>query len=163
MSGVSITVDIAGLGAAVAAVDRLAHLDEGALLTAVGAVGEMQTRRRIEAEKTSPEGAPWRPNREGTSTLLRSGEHLRDSIAYAVGPGLVRWGSSWQYAHVHQYGATITAKGRGLVFTSGGRKRFAKRVTIPARPFVGLSAANGIELDRVVTDVLGRMSGGRAR
>jgi phage gpG-like protein len=158
MSGVGLTITLDGLEHAVSVVGRFEHLDEAALLTTIGAIGEMQTRRRIESEKTSPDGAPWKPNREGTSILLRSGEHLRDSIAFDVGAGLVRWGSSWEYAHVHQNGAVITAKGKALFFMSGGKKRVAKKVTIPARPFVGLSAANGVELDRVVTDFLGRLA-----
>lgn len=159
MSGVSITIDIAGLERAIGVVARFAHVDEPALLETVGAIGEMQTRRRIEEEKTSPDGAPWKANREGTSILLRSGEHLRDSIAFEVGSGLVRWGSSWQYAHVHQNGATITPKAKpALSFMSGGTRRFAKKVTIPARPFAGVSAANATEIERVVTDFLGRLA-----
>lgn len=156
MSGVGISIDIAGLERAIGAIGRLANLDESALLETLGALGERQTRRRIESEKTSPDGAPWAPNREGTSILLRSGEHLRDSIAYEVSTPLVRWGSSWRYAHVHQNGATIVPKSaKALAFTSGGKRRFAKRVTIPARPFVGVSAANGAEIRRDVVAWLG--------
>ncbi|GJD93360.1 phage virion morphogenesis protein [Methylobacterium iners] len=158
MSGVSLTLDVRDLAAANALIGRFAELDEGALLTTIGGIGEMQTRRRIESEKTSPDGAPWPANREGTSILLRTGEHLRDSIAFEVGASQVTWGSSWEYAHVHQDGAVITAKGKSLSFVSGGRRRFAKRVTIPARPFVGLSTANGREIEDVVTDWLGRLA-----
>lgn len=157
MSGVSITVDLAGLQRAIGGLDRLADLDESELLTGIGSMGENQTRRRIESEKTSPDGVPWKPNREGTPTLLRSGDHLHNSLAFEVGSGLVRWGASWEYAHVHQYGATIVPKGaKPLSFTSGGRRRYAKSVTIPARPFVGLSAENSAHVERLVTDFLGR-------
>lgn len=159
MSGVGISIEVSGLEQAIDVVDRLAALPEGALLTAIGAIGESQTRRRIESEKTSPDGAPWKPNRDGTSILFRSGEHLRDSIAFEVTGAAVRWGSSWQFAHVHQHGATIVPKSaKRLVFRSGGARRFAKKVTIPARPFVGLSAANAVEMNRVVTDFLGHLA-----
>ena len=158
MSGVAITIDVHDLAAANAVIGRFANLDEAALLTTIGGIGEMQTRRRVEEEKTAPDGTPWKPNREGTSILLRSGEHLRDSIAYEVGAGEVSWGSSWEYAHVHQDGAVITAKGKAMSFMAGGKRRFAKKVTIPARPFVGLSAANGTEIVEVVTDWLGRLA-----
>lgn len=159
MSGVSISIDVAGLERAIGIIGRFVSIDEAALLNVVGAIGEMQTRRRIEQEKTSPDGAAWKPNREGTSILLRTGEHLRDSIAFEAGAGTVRWGSSWQFAHVHQHGATITPKSKpALSFMSGGKRRYAKRVTIPARPFVGVSAANLAELDHVVTDFLGRLA-----
>lgn len=158
MTGVAITIDVHSLAAANALIGRFADLDETALLTSIGGIGEMQTRRRIEEEKTAPDGTPWKPNREGTSILLRSGEHLRDTIAFEVGSSEVSWGSSWEFAHVHQYGAVITAKGKGLSFMSGGKRRFAKKVTIPAREFVGLSSANGTEVVEVVTDWLGRLA-----
>lgn len=158
MSGVGIEIDVAGLERAIGAIGRLADLPEEQLLETLGALGERQTRRRIESEKTSPDGAAWAPNRDGTSILFRSGEHLRDSIAYEVSTPLVRWGSSWQYAHVHQHGATIVPKAaKTLAFTSGGRRRFAKRVTIPARPFVGVSDANAAEIRRDVVDWLRRL------
>ena len=158
MSGIGITIEVRDLAAASALISRFIDIDETALLTTVGAIGEMQTRRRIEEEKTSPDGAAWAPNREGTSILLRTGEHLRDTIAHEVGSSEVRWGSSWQYAHVHQDGAVITAKGKRLSFLVGGKRRFAQKVTIPARPFVGLSGANGREIEEVVTDWLGRLA-----
>lgn len=150
--GLSITVgDFAAANALIA---RFAELDEAALLTTLGGIGEMQTRRRIEEEKTGPDGAAWPANAEGTSILLRTGEHLRDSIAFEVGAGEVHWGSSWEYAHVHQNGAVISAKGRALSFLLRGRRRSAKRVTIPARPFVGLSAENGREIEQVTIEWL---------
>ncbi len=158
MTGIAITIEVHDLAAANALIGRFADLDEAALLTTIGGIGEMQTRRRIEEEKTAPDGTAWAANREGTSILLRSGEHLRDSLAFEVGAGEVSWGSSWEYAHVHQEGAVINAKGKGLSFVSGGKRRFAKRVTIPARPFVGLSTANGTEIEQVVTDWLGRLA-----
>lgn len=159
MNGVSITIEVRDLAAANALIARFASLDEATLLTAVGTIGETQTRRRIEEEKTAPDGSAWSANREGTSILLRTGEHLRDSIAFEVGAGEVSWGSSWEYAHVHQDGMVIKPKSANvLIFTSGGKKRGAKQVTIPARPFVGLSAANGTEIEEVVVDWLARLA-----
>lgn len=156
---ISITLTVGDLSKLDALVSRLTNLDEGALLTRIGGIGEMQTRRRIESEKTSPDGAAWPANREGTSILLRTGDNLRDSIDHEVAAPTVRWGSSWEFAHIHQDGATITPKSAAaLSFVSGGKRRFAKSVTIPARPFVGLSAANGREIEEVVTDWLGRLA-----
>lgn len=152
---VSVLVEAANLPFAAAIVSRFAHIDENALLTTIGGVGEMQTRRRVEEEKRDPDGTPWPPNREGTSILLRTGEHLRDSLAFELGAGEVRWGSSWEHAHVHQEGAVITPKNaRALSFLAGGRRRFAKKVTIPARRFVGLSTENGREIEEITTDWL---------
>ena len=162
--GLSITVD--GLAPALAFVDGVARLDEDALLTTIGATGEMQTRRRIEEEKTAPDGSAWPANRAGTSILLQTGSNLRDSIAFDVGAGATEWGASWEYAHVHQDGAVIEPRhGRALKFwwVDGGSTAFAvvKQVTIPRREFVGLSQANRSEIVDVVTDFLGVTGGGR--
>lgn len=139
-----------GLDAAIA---KLAAADlylQGARLAdGIGALGVAQTHRRIASEKTSPAGAKWTPNRAGTPTLMRSGSHLYDSVQHAVqGPAQVIWGSGWIGAGVHQVGATIRAvKGRALAFEIAGKKVFAKSVTIPARPWLGVSEANGREIE----------------
>lgn len=154
---IGIKVTLEGLERAQSVLDRLNSFEEEQLLDEIGGLGERQTRRRIESEKTPPDGAPWAPNRDRTSLLIRSG-NLRDSIAFEVGASSVRWGSSWEFAHIHQNGATIVPKSaRALVFMSGGAQRFAKKVTIPARPFVGVSAANMAEIDHLVTDFLGHL------
>ncbi len=151
---IGLSVTVGDFAAANALIARFAELDEAPLLETIGGIGQMQTQRRIEEEKTSPDGAAWPANAEGGSILLRTGEHLRDSIAFEVGAGEVHWGSSWEYAHVHQDGAVISAKGRALSFLVRSRRRSAKRVTIPARPFVGLSAENGREIERITIEWL---------
>lgn len=162
MSGVATIIDISDLQFAMAHVSRLSLDDGGAakLLEELGALGERQTRRRIETEKTAPDGTPWAPNKEGHSILLESGRHLRDSVAFiASGSEEVQWGESWEFAHVHQYGATIVPKtAQRLAFTLNGKKVFAKKVTIPARPSVGISSDNAQEITEHVSDFLGRLA-----
>lgn len=126
------------------------------LMTILGALGESQTRRRISDEKTSPEGEAWAPNIEGTDILVQSGQHLLASIAWTASGEMAEWGAAWEYAHVHQFGATIKPKDHpALVFSIGGKTVFAKEVTIPARPFVGISDANAEEIIDTVTDYFG--------
>jgi len=131
------------------------HDDE--LLTAIGAVGEMQTRRRIEEEKTAPDGTAWPANRAGSSILLDTGENLLASIAFVVGSGEVSWGSSWEFAHVHQDGAVIEPKNaKALAIpVPGGEFRLVRKAVVPPRPFVGLSDDNAAEMLDVITDALG--------
>ncbi|MCB1535529.1 MAG: phage virion morphogenesis protein [Rhodoblastus sp.] len=156
--GVGIVVEISGLKLAESLLAKILAFDETELLTAIGAMGESQTRRRISDEKTAPDGAAWPPNREGTSILLRTGGNLLGSVAYIVGSGEVQWGASWEFAHIHQDGAKISAKNaKALFFRIGGQKVAAKSVTIPARPFVGLSDDNRKEIEELVTDVFGRL------
>lgn len=156
MAGVSITVDVSDFARVEALVTRLSAFDASELMSAIGAMGESQTRRRITDEKTAPDGTAWAPNREGTSILLRTGEHLLGSVAWSSSGAEAEWGESWEYAHVHQDGAVITPKTAArLSFMLGGKLVHAKKVTIPARPSVGLSAENGQEILQLVTDVFG--------
>lgn len=165
MSEPVVAIDISALQWAIAHVSRieLAAGDAEQLLTELGAVGESQTRRRIEVEKTAPDGAPWKPNDTNTSILFASGRHLHDSIAFNASASEVEWGASWEWAHVHQKGMVIKPKDKkALAFYAPGGMYgvthvFTKKVTIPARPFVGISADNATEITEHVSDFLGRL------
>jgi phage gpG-like protein len=162
MSGVVIDVTLdGGFGRASRQIGNLAALNRTLVLDGLGQLGEMQTKRRIATEKTAPDGAAWRPNRAGTSILVQQG-YLRDSIHHAVeGSSSVRWGSPLVYAAIHQAGGTILpTNGRFLVFRAGGRTIFAQRVTIPARPYLGISAANRVQMERHLLTMIGRQLNG---
>jgi phage gpG-like protein len=155
---ISITLDVSDLDAALKRLRPLFDFDPSELMTTLGALGESQTRRRISEEKTAPDGTPWAPNVAGTSILVDSGQHLLYSIAWTASPEEAEWGATWEHAHVHQDGMTIVPKESDrLVFQLGGRTVFAKEVTIPARPFVGLSEDNRREILDVITDHFGIM------
>ena len=161
--GVSFTFDQTALEGALKAVGELVTFDGAALMESVAALGESQTRRRITDEKTAPDGTPWKPNLEGTSILLQSGQNLLASVAFTSTADEAVWGASWEYAHVHQDGIVITPKtAAALRFKVGRKTAHAASVTIPARPFVGLSTENRTEIEELVTDVFGRLApGGR--
>lgn len=126
----------------------------------VAALLESQTRRRIEEEKTAPNGTPWKPNLEGTSVLLRTGRNLRDSISHEADGGDAIVKANWKYAAVHQRGATIVPKNRkALVFNLGGRTVFAGAVRIPARPFIGMSPANEQEIVEELNAMFAELGG----
>lgn len=136
-------------------VSRMGAADTEPLMTNIGAVLESSMRERIEETKTAPDGTAWPPNRAGTSTLYETGRHLRDSLAFIASADQVEAGSSWEFAHVHQDGAVIKPKdAKRLSFMVGNRRVFARQVTIPARPFVGMSAEDGDEIERVAADWL---------
>lgn len=156
MTGVSIEVDVSDFKGIFRRLEPILNFEPTELMTTLGALGESQTRRRIAEEKTAPDGTPWKPNLEGTSILMKTGQHLLASCAFTASATEAEWGAAWEYAHVHQDGMTIIPKNKSrLVFTVGGVKVFAKEVTIPARPFVGLSADNISEIIDVVTDHFG--------
>jgi phage gpG-like protein len=156
MSGISITIDAADLDGIFRKLRPIFDFNAEELMTAIGSLGDGQTRRRIEEEKTAPDGTPWKPNHEGTSILMDSGQHLLASLAWTASSDQAEWGATWEYAHVHQDGMTIVPKEADrLIFKIRGKKVGAKEVTIPARPFVGISSENEREIIELVTDHFG--------
>jgi phage gpG-like protein len=145
--GVSFHIDVDGLSAAIAKLNG-DPLRKQELMDGLGKLGVEQTKKRIEEEKTTPEGRAWRPNREGTSTLFSGGgAHLARSIDYASSESEARWGSGWVGARIlHFGGAIVPVNAKALAFQAGGKLVFAKRVTIPARQYVGLSRENETEM-----------------
>lgn len=136
-----INVDLAGLDEVEKKLGRLDPLPTSEILEGIAKMVQSQTRARF-YNKIAPDGSRWTPNREGTSTLLRT-RALHDSIDYAVTGESAVVGSGSKYAGPHQHGAVITPKkAKRLVFRLGNKTVFAKKVTIPARPFLGLSDEN---------------------
>lgn len=151
------------------------------LRPAMSHVGEyliLSTRQRFSAGR-SPDGTPWAPNTE--TTLLRHlgrfkgsfnkegrlsnkgagrvagkrpliGETgaLSSQIAKVVGDDYVEVGSTMEYANVHQLGAAKGAFGRtrrGAPIPWGD---------IPARPFIGLSSDDEVEVIAILREHLTR-------
>lgn len=108
------------------------------LLDRIGRVMLADTRMNFRQGK-GPGGTPWEPLRIRRGQPLRDTGRLQNSITYAVSDTEVEIGTNVAYAAVHQSGATITPKnGPHLVFPGPRGMIFAKKVTIPARPFIGL-------------------------
>ncbi|MCC3246142.1 phage virion morphogenesis protein [Methylocystis sp. WRRC1] len=156
--GVRIEIDMADLARVNALVTRLTEFDAGELVAEIVDLGENQTRKRIESGGPGPDGEAWPPNLTGTPILMRTGDHLRYYVASSSSGSSGEWGDSWEFAHVHQDGATITPKNaERLAFMLGPKRVFAKSVTIPARPFVGVSADDAREIEELVTDFMRAM------
>jgi len=137
----------------------------GASLT-LAEVLRTSTRERFQQQK-SPEGKPWKKSiraiREGGATLTDSAglknsiKSTADSTGFAVGTNKV-------YARTHQFGekgrkVTIRAKtSKGLIFQVGGRWIRKKQVTvnikIPARPFLGISEEDMLEIKETIEDII---------
>lgn len=99
---------------------------------------EVQSIAKLAFRNSSMRAKAWSAKRSGEpSNLLQKGT-LRDSIRItAIDAKSVTVGSDRAYAAIHQFGGVIKPKaGKYLVFTIGGKKIFAKKVTIPARPFL---------------------------
>ncbi|SRR5581483_4471449 len=109
--------------------------DRRPVLEAMGLELVSVTKRAFVDESLRP--APWPARKSGGDhSLLRLSGALWQSIRIAkVTNSEVTVASDRKYAAIHQMGGVIYAKGKALVFSIAGKKIFAKKVTIPARPF----------------------------
>ncbi|KPU84961.1 hypothetical protein JI58_00505 [Marinosulfonomonas sp. PRT-SC04] len=157
MSSVAITVIEKGLDQAAAAIARLTDPDKHELMDVVGRMIQLQTRQRLASDKTAPDGTPWQDNYSKSSTLYASGT-LHDSIDYHSTSDEVVIGSPLIYAAIHHFGGVIKPKnGKALAFSSGGKSYVVKSVTIPARPYLGLSVNNRDEIESIVAEFIGQV------
>jgi phage virion morphogenesis protein len=163
MAGASIKVTVRE-GDLLEAFRRLREKDGGLEQAALKNIGQQlvkSVRRRFSAQK-APDGTAWKPlnpeyakGKRGTKMLqeqgMRSG--LLGSIVYQVGPHRVAVGTNKIYAAIHQFGGTIVPRnGDFLAFRMGGKVVFARKVVIPARPYLGISTEDRQEILQVVED-----------
>lgn len=131
------------------------------LLQDIAFLGENSTRERFRSQ-TGPDGARWKPSLRaqlaGGKTLTKDG-HLGDSLGSRADDKEAVWGVNRIYAAIHQFGGTIRAKGaRGLRFAIPGLGwRTVRQVSIPARPFLGLSDADRQDILELASDHLSNL------
>ncbi|WP_375668590.1 phage virion morphogenesis protein [Bartonella sp. AP36NXGY] len=150
-----------GLEAALSFLQKGADSSMGTLAQGVGRLIQESTRRRIQSEKNSAQGEKWKNNHARTSILYASGA-LSRSIDMKALPEQVIVGSGLVYARIHQLGGVIRPKnGKTLRFflKSGNAHRFVcvHQVTMPARPYLGLSEHNKVEIVKATEDWLERV------
>lgn len=131
--------------------------DPGELQDAIGQTMVEAAVRRLTTTNKGPDGKRWTPSRRaqfkgGKTQLDRGSAGLAGSISHRVIPDGIEVGSPLVYAAQRQFGGTIRAKpGRSLVFDTldeAGNpiKIFAKKVTQPARPYLGISNEDAREI-----------------
>lgn len=128
------------------------------LMDSIGETLRSSTLKRFDDEEDTT-GKKWKPSAraaaEGGKTLDKEG-HLKDSIDYHATSSKVMVGSNLPYARIHQLGGTIQPKkGKFLKFRGlDGENVFVKEVTIPARPYLGISDDDREEIIATMTDFL---------
>lgn len=122
---------------------QLGGFNTGAMMQSIASTVEAQTKRRINSEKTSPGGAKWAPlkastiARKGTDNILVDNGQLLGSISHIAQSHLAVVGTNVFYAPFHQ----------------DGTKK------MPAREFIGLSAANQTEVEHIINTFVARQLG----
>ncbi len=116
--------------------DKLSHMRQ--FWSSVGMYVQNQTIKERFNKEQSPDGQKWKPlaestkkrkkrHKRGVMKILHDTGKLRESITYEAGNNSVKVGSVLKYTRIHQFGGTIHFK----------KKRGS--VTIPARPFLGVT------------------------
>jgi len=160
MSGVAIHIELAGFAEVEHFLARLNPFESETLLEAMARLIRESTRERILAGGPAPDGSAWAPNREGRKPILHRSGALARSIDYLVQGTRAIIGSGLVYARIHQEGGTIVPKSASaLVFSVGNRLFRVKKVTMPARPYIGLSGDDRSELVQTVVNYLRRLFG----
>lgn len=154
MPGVAFEVLETGLAEALLTIEGIENAPTLELAEGIGRLVQTQTRRRIEEEKTSPQGEAWKPNITGTSILYQSGE-LSRSIDYLAEPESIEVGSGLPYARIHNEGGKIEPKSAdALAFSIGNQFFLVKSVTMPQRQYLGISGDNELEIVETAEDWL---------
>ena len=136
---------------------RIASVDKAGINNAIAEGLRTSTIERFQAEK-SPEGKKWkqsiRAREEGGKTLIKSAA-LRSSIRSEASAEGLAVGTNDIRAATHQFGDSRIIKAKrkkALRFRVSGRWVSKKevKVTIPARPFLGVSEEDEEEIKKAV-------------
>lgn len=112
-------------------------------LKLIAAALESQTKERIVREKRDSEGRDWKQwsekykrTRDANKSLLRNKDHLLQDIAADSDIDSATVFTTLDYGRTHQVGDDTR--------------------NIPARPFLGLSRQNALEIEEIFTDWIER-------
>lgn len=147
--------------------DALTRLLEAAsdlkpTLKNIGIHLQQSTKDRI-AREESPDGKPFAPlnplyaeTKKGPGILRGESLTLSEIVWQLAGDDTVEVGTNAIYGAIHQFGGVIKAKNApALIFSMGGQSFAVKSVTMPARPYLGLSQEDEAEVLAIVADHFG--------
>ena len=112
-----------------------------ALMASVGEALVSSTIKRFDAEE-SPDGQKWQPSKRAAAEsgkTLTDTARLRKSIDYAATASKVMVGSNVVYARIHQM---------------GGKAGKGHKLTVPARPYLGVSKEGMEEVKAILAEFL---------
>ena len=106
------------------------------ILRAMGTTFKSITEGTFNSVGASYRPAKWPAKYTGEPSNLQKSTTLAKSFQLEVTDSTAKVSTHTIYGNVHQFGATIRAKGRALSWLGPeGKRIFAKSVTIPPRPF----------------------------
>lgn len=160
MSAISVSMD-GNTSELIERLKRMSDIDKGGIMRSIAEGFRTSTVERF-AEEKSPEGERWSPSvrsgqRSRGKTLTKSGR-LKTSIHARANDTGFAVGTNTIYAATHQFGdsRTIRAKNaKNLRFQIGDRWVSVPSVdvTIPARPFLGISSEDEAEMKEILEEI----------
>lgn len=107
-----------------------------AVLRAMGTTFKSITEGTFNSVGASYRPAPWAVKYDGSPSILQKSTTMAKSFQLEVTDQYAKVSNPMVYASIHQFGGEILAKGKALSWIGpDGKRIFAKRVKIPARPF----------------------------
>ncbi|MEC5319030.1 phage virion morphogenesis protein [Brenneria populi subsp. brevivirga] len=111
------------------------------------------------AAQMSPDGVPWAPlqpwykeqKKRNADKVLTLDGYLGNTLRWQIRAGELLFGTDLPYGAIHHFGGTIKPKTAGALNVGG---RPVKQVTIPARPWLGVSDSDGKTLIDIASDHL---------
>lgn len=166
MTGARLTASFndASLSAALSGV-RDAMRNPTPLLRTIGVGMAKNVRLRMD-RGVDPQGVAWKPLSPAYAAIkkgpgiLRESLMLQRSITFVTAGHSVEIGSNRIYAAIQQFGGTIVPKtAKALVFKLGDRVVRVKKVTIPARPYLGMGPEDRETIEDVTWALIRRKLG----
>lgn len=117
---------------------------------------ELKTLTDENFESQSFGGASWQAKAFGSGRILQDSGELQDSITPSSDATTASIGTNLIYARIHHMGGTIQAKNKPyLMFKTPNGFARVKSVTLPARPFLPISADGQLQsgADRRLIDI----------
>ncbi len=134
-------------------------------------VGEYIKKRTIQEcfeKEQSPDGVKWKPlseithkerSKKGSYKILQDTGELRRSVRYKAFNNYVIISSNLKYSRIHQFGGkiTVTPRMRAYLRYKGiYLRKNTQYITIPARPYLGVTQADKQHITSMFSQYLKR-------
>jgi phage virion morphogenesis protein len=130
-----------------------------ALFDAIGATLVDGASQRFR-DGVDPDGVAWQQSlraAEQSGQTLRDTGRLMSSLTYQSSRDGVEYGTNVKYAATLHFGAVIKpVNGNYLTFKIGARWAKVKQVVLPARPFLGVSKDDEVQVLKIIESFLGQ-------
>ncbi len=157
---ISVEFDLAPFLRAADAIEGVADNNVEILQAEIGEL-LMQSHRRRFIDQKAPDGTPWAPlspaykakKKQNADRVLVLHGLLAGTLRYQVGVEGLLFGTDRVYGAVHQFGAKKGQFGQGTYTTRKGSFPIPWG-NIPARPYLGVSEEDKVEIAELIKDRL---------